>query len=129
MAVMAWYSEINYDFSKGKPKSSGQGTGHFTAEIQDTVSKVGIGIAGGYSNEEDPDDGVNLIVVANFSPTPNIMLSMFEGQFDLEIDLFESYNSKLLVNYTNVLQFFDKIKREEMCIVCFENNLCQFQFL
>lgn len=76
-AVMAWYSQIaGYDFDKGEATSQDKVIGHFTAEIWNSVKKVGFGFAAGVKDEDRPEEGTILYVVANFYPAPNV-----QGQY------------------------------------------------
>jgi uncharacterized protein YkwD len=72
MATTSWYNEIAYyNFATGSSKS-GKVTGHFTAEIWKTVKKVGFGFFGKYVSYMGKS-WLQLYVVANYSPTPNVM--------------------------------------------------------
>lgn len=65
----SWYNEIAYyDYTTGKSTTSGKVVGHFTAMIWKGVTSVGFGFASVAEN-----NGFAVYVVANYSPTPNIV--------------------------------------------------------
>lgn len=65
----SWYAEIAYyDYNTAKSTTSGKAVGHFTAMIWKSVSTVGFGYA-----SVPEKNGIAVYVVANYSPTPNVI--------------------------------------------------------
>ena len=64
-----WYNEVQYyNYVTGGSNDLGKAVGHFTAMVWKASTKVGFGFA-----KVSDSSGQSFYVVANYSPTPNVV--------------------------------------------------------